>query len=575
MVKRLIIAAVGVVGLVVIGLGVASATVWRADDILVAGTSDGPHTLVTEPGVLELGGDPVTVKVTVPDKGQVTLAIGRDTDVEGWVGTEAYGQVTGLDSWHELAVTGVEDTTPEPSPEATASDPAAAAPPPTPTPTPDAEADSATATDPAGSDLWVAQSTGKGSASLEWPQQEGRWSLIAVSTGKSAPNLTLAWPREVTTPWLWPAVVGGLVLVLLSGWLLFRDVYRHRKGLDEEWHPVTTGAIPAVLAEDVDAIPVLTRRQMREAAAARGARPAPRTGQVPQVSPPLDDAEVRTATTPVDGPPTSRRALRSGSPQTSPTAVVPAASDADPTTSAAAAASAARASSATPTPTAPASGSWTPAPRPTGMPSGSPVGAPAGSPAGPASGSPTGSASGSPSGPASGSPVGAPANGSTPTDAEVAHDRRPSWLSTPTGATPATGPAAPAQGASATPVAPSAKVPPPPVGPVVPGTAISSPGKAAPAPTSGPGSVRGATAWATVTAPTPEVRSAETDPHAGRPAWLATTTPEAPQEPAAGGSRADAWRRAWGLPPTEGESTSTSASTSPENDQTDEQEDGR
>ena len=42
MVKRLIIAAVGVVGLVVIGLGVASATVWRADDVLVAGPRADP-----------------------------------------------------------------------------------------------------------------------------------------------------------------------------------------------------------------------------------------------------------------------------------------------------------------------------------------------------------------------------------------------------------------------------------------------------------------------------------------------------------------------------------------------------
>ncbi len=149
MVKRLIIVAVGVVGLVVIGLGVASATAWRADDVLVAGTSGGAHTLVTEPGVLELGGDPVTVRITVPDKEQVTLAIGRDTDVAGWVGDEAYGQVTGLDGWHQLAVTGVKDSTPAPT--ATASDPAAAAPAPTPTATPDAAADDAvTAADPAG-----------------------------------------------------------------------------------------------------------------------------------------------------------------------------------------------------------------------------------------------------------------------------------------------------------------------------------------------------------------------------------------------------------------------------------------
>ena len=104
MLKRLTTAAVGVVGLVVIGLGIASATVWRADDVLVATTSGGAHTLVTDPGVLELGGDPVTVKVSVPDGGTVVLAVGRDTDVAGWVGTDAHGQVTGLTAWHTLAV---------------------------------------------------------------------------------------------------------------------------------------------------------------------------------------------------------------------------------------------------------------------------------------------------------------------------------------------------------------------------------------------------------------------------------------------------------------------------------------
>ena len=116
MLKRLIIAAIGVVGLVVIGLGIASATVWRADDVLVATTSGGPHTLVTEPGVLELGGDPVTVKVTVPDDGNVVLAVGRDTDVAGWVGTDAHGTVTGLSDWHALAVDDVAAPAPTPAP---------------------------------------------------------------------------------------------------------------------------------------------------------------------------------------------------------------------------------------------------------------------------------------------------------------------------------------------------------------------------------------------------------------------------------------------------------------------------
>ncbi|WP_426594735.1 hypothetical protein ACPPVS_04175 [Cellulomonas sp. McL0617] len=562
MVKRLVIAAVGVVGLVVIGLGVASATVWRADDVLVAGTSDGPHTLVTDPGVLELGGDPVTVRVTVPDKGTVTLAVGRDTDVKGWIGTESYGQVTGLKSWHELAVSGVKDTTPEPSPSASAAaDGAAAAPAPSPTPTSDAAAVVPTASDPAGSDLWVVQATGKGVASLEWPQQEGRWSLIAVSTGASAPHLTLAWPRTVTTPWLWPAVVVGLLLVLLSVWLLVRDLRRQRLGLDEEWHPVETGAIPTVLAEDVDAIPVLTRRQMREAVAARAARPAaPRTGQVRQVAPPLPDTEVRTATTPVDAPPTSRRALRAGSPQTSPTAAVPTTSAEGPLPS--------------PAPVGPGAAGWTPAsPRPSTGPSAPDASAPTGAATGgsaPNGVTPVGSAS------AGAAPVGTAAS----TDPDGPHGR-PSWLN-PAGST--------ASGAGARSAGPPAQAPlNAPTG--RPGSgdrpaASTNPSTGAPtdaatgaptAPTAdgaepGGSPARGAAAWATVTAPTPAVSSTDApDPHAGRPAWLATTAHDAPQE-TAGGSRADAWRRAWGLPPTE---TPSPQPPTESTDETSEQEDGR
>ena len=96
----------------------------------------------------------------------------------------------------------------------------------------------------------------------------------------------MAWPRVVTTPWLWPCVVVGPLLVLLAAWLLLRDVRRRRAGLDEPaWHPVNTGAIPAGGRR---------RRHRRDpgphpASAARGragARAKPRTGPVPQVPAP-------------------------------------------------------------------------------------------------------------------------------------------------------------------------------------------------------------------------------------------------------------------------------------------------
>ncbi|MDQ0371706.1 hypothetical protein [Cellulomonas humilata] len=519
MLKRLTTAAVGVVGLVVIGLGIASATVWRADDVLVATTSGGAHTLVTDPGVLELGGDPVTVKVSVPDGGNVVLAVGRDTDVAGWVGTDAHGQVTGLSAWHTLAVDDVAAPAPTAEPTDAATAAAPAEPVPTPTPTDGATDGPATAADPTGSDLWVAQETGTGSAELVWPAQEGRWSLLAVSTGESAPTLSLAWPRVVTTPWLWPCVAVGTLLVLLSVWLLLREVRRRRAGLDEpRWHPVTTGATPAVVVSgDIDAIPVLTRRQMREAAQAHASKP--RSAPVPQVPAP--------ATAPVSAPapastepsrvavPTAASATLPTSTATSRRALRPP-TDSIPVTQANPAHEHRHSAGAwAPTP-APArtSGPGTPPPAP-GRPSGAP-------PAGP-----TSRPSGAPVGP-SGAPVG-------PSGAPVGPDRaadqgpatphgRPSWVRGTAGPPPSSA----TTGAAPTPVtgpdrsgpAGWSAVPPPPGARVRPGSA------------SGP----------------------DSSVHAGRPTWVRPAASDAPatDDPATAGSRADAWRRAWGLPPTEG-----------------------
>lgn len=561
MLKRLTTAAIGVVGLVVIGLGIASATVWRADDVLVATTSGGPHTLVTDPGVLELGGDPVTVKVSVPDDGTVVLAVGRDTDVAGWVGSDAHGQVTGLSGWHTLAVDDVAAPAPTPAP----TDPAAAAPTEpapadgaTPAPTEVASDAPPTVADPTGSDLWVAEVTGTGSAELVWPAQEGRWSLLAVSTGESAPTLALAWPRVVTTPWLWPCVAVGTLLVLVSAWLLLRGVRRRRAGLDEpRWHPVSTGATPAVVvSEDIDAIPVLTRRQMREAAQSHAARP--RSGPVPQVSAPApapSSAEPSRAPVPTGasatapaGAGTSRRALRP------PTGAIPV------TQPAAAPERGLPAPGWTPTPSSAGRAPGAPPPAP-GRPSGAPAeptsapGRPSGAPVGPVSA--PGWSSGAPGGSSSapGRPSGAPAGPPT----------APGWSG---GAPPAPG------GSTATgPGRPADQAPPAPHG-----RPSWVRGTAGPPPTAAPGSApapvtgaerSGPAGWSAVPPP-PGARVRPGSPsgpdssaHAGRPTWVrpAAAEPPSTDDPANAGSRADAWRRAWGLPPTEGAPDSAQSDT--------------
>ena len=316
--KRVITAAAGVVGLVVIGLGVASATVWRADDVLTATTTASSHVVVTDPGVLELGGDPATVRVTAADGAEVVVVVGRDTDVDGWVGSDRYTRVTGLSAWDALATTpgqpdpsaaptdaptpapsgsasAAPSATPAPSGSASAAPTAAASaaatqaasaaatPAASATPTPQetaaaAEAPAApTQASPAGNDNWVAQAMGDGSAELVWPAQPGRWSLLAVSRGTAEPTLSISWPRVVTTPWLWPCVVVGGLITLAAGLLLLRDVASRRQ---VAWEPVLTDSVPVV----PDGTP-LTRRQLREAQQAAQAR-RPATGALPRVTGP-------------------------------------------------------------------------------------------------------------------------------------------------------------------------------------------------------------------------------------------------------------------------------------------------
>lgn len=266
----MIAAILGVLGLLTIALGVASATVWRAADILVASASAAPGgTLITTaPGVLELGGGPVTVHAR--GVGKIVLAIGREGDVAGWVGTDAHRVVTGLADLHTLQTTTVKSTAPRGT----------------------AAAKGAPAPDPGGSDMWVAQSAGQNAAELTWVPQPGRWTLLVASAGEgvTAPSVVFSWPQQVTTPWLVPGIVLGVILLLAGLALVGRPWLQARRGAGRpaSWHSVATGGMPVVAtvapvaperargrspaADDTPTI-MLTRRQMR-AVAASSAEPA-------------------------------------------------------------------------------------------------------------------------------------------------------------------------------------------------------------------------------------------------------------------------------------------------------------
>ena len=202
MLQRILGGVLVLLGLAAAALGVASATVWRDTDTVVAtATPVGDGTfVVTDPGVLGLVGGDVTVSASVPEGQKVTLAVGRDVDVAGWVGNDPYSRVTGLSDWDNLSVAAgkpaAEDAktneVPDPGP------------------------------DPAGSDMWVAEVSDENSATLRWSDRPGRWTLLAagVGEGAAAPTLELTWPRTVTTPYLWPGVGVGAALVVVGAVLL-------------------------------------------------------------------------------------------------------------------------------------------------------------------------------------------------------------------------------------------------------------------------------------------------------------------------------------------------------------------
>ncbi|WP_265521926.1 hypothetical protein [Oerskovia flava] len=222
MLQRIIAAVLIAVGVAGIGLGIASATLWRESETVVASTAyTGDATfLVTDPGVLDLVDDEVTITARVPGEQGVTLAIGRDVDVEGWIGPDVHAAVTGLTDWETLATREIEpepaeeptdgEATEEPADTEASEEPADGEEPATDEPV--------AAADPAGSDMWFAQATGEGTANLTWSDEPGRWRLIAAGTGDDAvaPVLELTWPRVVSTPWLWPGVIAGSLLTLVG-----------------------------------------------------------------------------------------------------------------------------------------------------------------------------------------------------------------------------------------------------------------------------------------------------------------------------------------------------------------------
>lgn len=311
-----------VAGLVVAGLGVASATVWRPSDTAVMTTgavsasadATGETLLTTAPGVLSLVDEDVTITARSSDDATVVLALGSQVDVEGWVGEDPSRVVTGASDWETLTVDERTAATDEAATDEAATDEAA---------TDEAATDDAAAEpvapgpDPSGSDMWVESTSGTGSASLRWDATSTDQVLLVAAVGEdaAAPQLTLSWPREVTTPLLWPGVALGVLLVVLG--LLYGLLTARRRSRSASATARRTPAAASTTSETAPVTGTLTRRQLREQAereeqeateaAARPKRQWPWTGAIPVVKPAGEQDTADDATSPAETAPEPHR----------------------------------------------------------------------------------------------------------------------------------------------------------------------------------------------------------------------------------------------------------------------------
>ncbi|NCT90679.1 hypothetical protein GXB85_06935 [Cellulomonas sp. APG4] len=301
MLQRVLAALLCLLGLAAIGLGVASATLWRASDTLAASATpaSGTTMVVTAPGVLDLAADEVTVRADAPG---AVVALGRTSDVEAWVGDDAHAVITGLADLETLAtdaVAAVEEApadgeeAPAEGEEAPAEGEEA--------PAEGEAAAPAPAPDPRGSDLWIAETSGEDAAQLTWQAQPGRWSVLVASTGESAtaPTVTLTWPQEVTTPWLLPGVGAGAVLLLAGLTWLALLVLRSRR---EQRGPAVPARVPATVGAEAASAATPSGPH----ASASGAVPLTATTSLGTISGPGAGA----GPGPAPGQPLTRRQLR-------------------------------------------------------------------------------------------------------------------------------------------------------------------------------------------------------------------------------------------------------------------------
>lgn len=229
-----------VVAAVMIVAGIAQRTIFAPPSQISATATVGGDAryIVIDSAVLNAHPGQQTLSIAgAADAKTQLVAYGRTSDVKSWLGDQKYAAVSYKAGTGELAVKTVApkaSTDTGSADGSTTGSTATPAPTATPTPAPTAGSGSTTAAtpgpNPAGSDLWLEEYDGQDAQTTKMNVPSGVSVIIASDGTKPAPNkILLTWPVDTSTPWAFPLIIGGLVLLVIGIALYLWGLYTHRK----------------------------------------------------------------------------------------------------------------------------------------------------------------------------------------------------------------------------------------------------------------------------------------------------------------------------------------------------------
>lgn len=282
----------GLIAVACIVLGVLNATIWRpSTEITARAEVSGTRYIITDPGVLGLVDDHVSMMVEEPDdEATVCVATGSAKDVSGWLSGASYVRVTGMSEWTTLSTTEAASQG-----ERSESD------------------DDVSFAD---SDMWTSVECGDGSATLSVTDEDStQIAIVDLGEDDSTATVSMNWVRQTVPDFAMPLYFAGgmcAVMAVFTATVFAMPPRKRRKRVVEGVAPATaaegdaagqtagddTGTVEAVQTttgsmQPIASVPPRSKRRRRHARHGGGRRSAASPEQTGSQEPVVIDPHAR------------------------------------------------------------------------------------------------------------------------------------------------------------------------------------------------------------------------------------------------------------------------------------------